>query len=139
MAFDIGHIQALEQAITVAQQALAAAATPEQRAAAQAALDNARAALKAAWDTYYTEVLVTADQLLATAKTSDVLGLFPVALEAKLEPAHHRLRLRVWPEQIVQSTHDPALTTAEQAAGQRYRTAEAAAITDADHLAAWKA
>src|SRR5215831_15479320 len=137
MPFDLAHFQALEQAVASAQQALAAA-PPAQKPAAQAALDAARAALASAWASYSSEVLTTADQLLATAKTSDVLGLFPVALEAKLEPAQHRLRLRVWPEPIVQSTHDAALTTAEQAAGQRYWIADAAATTDADHLAAWK-
>src|SRR5262245_25332676 len=133
MAFDLAHIQALEQAVAAAQQALAVA-TPAQKPAAQAALDNARAALAAAWASYSSEQLAIADQLLAVAKSSDVLGLFPVALEAKLEPALHRLRLRVWPEPIVQSTHDPALTTTEQAAGQRYWIADAAAMNDADHL-----
>lgn len=137
MAFDLDRIQALEQAVAVAQQALAAAA-PAQVPAAQAALDQAAAALSAAWNAYHAEVLVTADQLLATAKTTEPLGLFPVALEAKLEPAQHRLRLRVWPDPIVRASHDPALTPAEQDAGQRFWIADASAATDADHLAAWR-
>lgn len=138
MAFDLPRIQALEQAVTAARQARAAA-TPPQIPAAQAALDQALSALSAAWNTYHAEVLGTADQLLATAKTSEVLGLFPVSLEAKLEPAQHRLRLRVWPDPITQSNHDPSLTSAEQAAGQRFWTADAAATTEPDHLAVWEA
>jgi hypothetical protein len=135
MAFDLAHIQALEQAVQAALAALQAA----QGQATQAAYDQAVAALDAAWASYYGEVLAAADKAIAAAKTGDVLGLFPVALEAKLEPAQHRLRVRVWPEPIVQSVHDPALTTVEQAAGQRYWIADAAATTDAGHLAAWTA
>ena len=138
MAFDLARIQALEQAVAVARQALATA-PPPQIPVAQAALDRALAVLAAAWNAYQAEVLVTADQLLATAKTTEILGLFPVALEAKLEPAQHRLRLRVWPEPITQSSHDPALTPAEQDAGQRFWIVDAAATTDAAHLAAWRA
>ena len=137
MALDLAHIQALEQAVSTAR-ATVAAATPAQLPAAKAALDAALAALAAAWDAYHAEVLVSADQLMATARTTDVLALFPVALEARFEPAQHRLRVRVWPDTIAQSSHDPALTVAEQAAGQRFWTADAAATTDADHLAAWQ-
>src|SRR3954451_24699258 len=137
MAFDLARIQALEQAVTVARQALAVAA-PVQVPAAQAALDQAVAALSAAWNAYHAEVLATADQLLATAKTTEPLGLFPVALEAKLEPAQHRVRLRFWPDPIVRASHDPALTTAEQDAGQRFWITDAVAATEADHLAAWR-
>ncbi|MFI6272795.1 hypothetical protein [Micromonospora zamorensis] len=137
MAFDLARIQSLEQAVAAARQALAAA-PPPQVPAAEASLDRALAALSAAWNAYQAEVLVTADQLLATAKTTEVLGLFPVALEAKLEPAQHRLRLRVWPEPITQSSHDPALTPAEEDAGRRFWNADAAATTDAAHLAAWQ-
>src|SRR6478736_33174 len=116
MAFDPARFQALEQAVTAARQARAAAPAA-QIPAAQAALELALATLSDAWNAYHAEVLVTADQLLATAKTTEVLGLFPVGLEAKLEPEQHRLRLRIWPEPLTQSTHDPALTPAEQEAG----------------------
>lgn len=137
MAFDLVHIQALEQAVAVAQQARATA-PPSQILAAQAVLDRALAVLSEAWDAYHAEVLAAADQLLATAKTTEILGLFPVALEAKLEPAQHRLRLRVWPDPVTQSSHDPALTPAEQDVGRRFWSADAAATTDAAHLAAWQ-
>ena len=66
-----------------------------------------------------------------------MLGLFPVGLEAKLEPAAHRLRLRIWPEPLTRPTHDPALTEPEEAAGRRYWTATAAADTEAGRRAAW--
>lgn len=139
MAFDLPpRIQALEQEVEAARAALQVA-PPSQRPAAEAALAQAVAELAAAWNNYYAGVMVTADAAIAAAKTTDVLGLFPVAIEAKLEPALHRLRVRVWPEPIVQAVHDPALTTAEQAAGQRYWIADAAATTDASHLDAWKA
>src|SRR6267142_7020692 len=99
MAFDLAHIQSLEQAVAKAQQALDAA-PPDQKAAAQQQLDVAKAALAAAWTAYYGGVLTVADQLLGRAHATDVVGLFPVALEAKLEPSQHRLRLRVWPDTI---------------------------------------
>lgn len=137
MAFDLAHIQALEQTIAAARQAVLDS-PPSQRPAAEAMLAQAVAALAAAWRTYYASVMPGVDAAIAVARTTDVLGLFPVALEAKLEPELHRLRVRVWPEPIVQAAHDPALTTAEQAIGQRHWIADAAATTDAAHLQAWK-
>src|SRR4051794_14538151 len=136
MPFDPVRIQALEQAVSAARQARSVAPAA-QIPAAQAALERALGALSDAWTAYHAEVLVTADQLLATAKTTEVLGLFPVSLEAKLEPEQHRLRLRVWPEPVTQSTHDPALSPAEKQAGQRFWITDATATTDAAHLAAW--
>src|SRR5262245_29412256 len=119
MAFDLAHVLSLEQAVAAAAQALATAPN-NLILAAQATLARAKKQLADAWNAYYAEVAITVDQAIGVAATSDVLGLFPVALEAKLEPAQHRLRVRVWPEPIVQSAHDAALTALEQAAGQRY-------------------
>ena len=45
-------------------------------------------------------------------------GLFPVTLEARLDPG--RLRIRVWPDAISTSTHDPRLTPREAEAAQQY-------------------
>src|SRR6185436_16637029 len=138
MALDMAHIQELERAVDAALEAVRRA-QPWNQEQLVMAYERAVDALDAAWAAYYNEVLITADAVIAAAKTSDVLGLFPVGLEAKLEPDLHRLRIRVWPEQIAQSSHDPALTAVEQAAGQRYWIADGAATTDAAHQAAWKA
>ena len=51
-------------------------------------------------------------------------SLFPVGVEARLEPG--RLRVRVWPDAISTSTHDPRLTEQELAATKQYWRAEAA-------------
>src|SRR5262245_9793312 len=72
--------------------------------------------------------LDTSDQLLGSIAGNQVLSLFPVSLEAKLEPG--RLRVRVWPDAISTSTHDPRLTEQELAATKRYWRAEATATDD---------
>ena len=81
------------------------------------------------------EVVVMSD-LLGAIPGSQVLGLFPVTLEARLDPG--RLRIRVWPDAISTSTHDPRLTTREHEAAQQYWRAEAAATNEADSRAAWR-
>ena len=81
--------------------------------------------------------LDTGDRLLGTIAGNQVIGLFPVGVEAKLE-AGKRLRVRVWPDAVSTSTHDPRLTQPELDAGQRYWRAEGAAVTDADRRAAWR-
>ncbi len=50
----------------------------------------------------------TTDALLGSVAGNQVLSLFPVGVEARLEPG--RLRVRVWPDAISTSTHDPRLT-----------------------------
>jgi len=81
--------------------------------------------------------LATGDQLLGSIDGRQVLSLFPVAIEARLEPG--RLRMRVWPDAISTSTHDPRLTEKELAAAKRYWREEAAATTDDASRDAWRA
>src|SRR5690242_3945207 len=50
----------------------------------------------------------TTDALLGSVAGNQVLSLFPVGVEARLEPG--RLRVRIWPDAISTSTHDPRLT-----------------------------
>ena len=83
------------------------------------------------------EVVFTISDLLGAIPGSQVLGLFPVTLEARLDPG--RLRIRVWPDAISTSTHDPRLTPREHEAAQQYWRAEAAATSEADSRAAWRA
>ena len=96
---------------------------------ARRALDGVRIAELATLD--------TGDRLLGTIAGDQVIGLFPVGVEAKLE-AGKRLRVRVWPDAVSTSTHDPRLTQPELEAGQRYWRAEGAAVTDADRRTAWR-
>ena len=106
-------------------------------AAARAQVERARALLDAARiGTLAT--LDTGDRLLGSIAGSEVLALFPVGVEAKLE-AGRRLRIRVWPDAVSSTTHDPRLSEAELVAGQRYWRAEAGATTDADRRAGWRA
>ena len=79
----------------------------------------------------------TADQFLGFIPGSQVLALFPVGVEAKLEPG--RLRVRVWPDAISTSTHDPRLTEQELAAAIRYWSADVAAAGEDASRAAWRA
>src|ERR671910_2793603 len=69
--------------------------------------------------------LSAADQLLGAIPGHQVIGLFPVGLEGRLEAG--RLRVRVWPDAISTSTHDPRLLETELAATKAYWRAEAAA------------
>ena len=86
------------------------------RAATQAVAE-ARTALETARRTLDLERLrdlegvFTTSDLLDAIPGSHVLGLFPVTLEARLDPG--RLRIRVWPDAISTSTHDPRLTPRE--------------------------
>ena len=66
-----------------------------------------------------------------------MLSLFPVTLEARLDPG--RLRIRVWPDAISTSTHDPRLAPREVEAAQQYWRAEAVATNEAESRAAWRA
>ncbi len=105
------------------------ATTRTQVETARRTLDTIRISELAALD--------TGDRLLGTIAGNQVIGLFPVGVEAKLE-AGKRLRVRVWPDAVSTSTHDPRLTQSELDAGQRYWRAEGAAVTDADRRAAWR-
>lgn len=78
----------------------------------------------------------SSDQFLGSIAGTEVLGLFPVALEAKLEPG--RLRIRIWPDAISTSTHDPRFTTRELEATQRYWREQAAASNDEASRANWR-
>ena len=138
MPFDAARMESLALAVTLAQARVYAAITPAQRILAEQQLATARAEQSAAWTAYHNEVQTVADQLMGRARSTDVIGLFPVALEAKLEPAQRRLRLRVWPDMIAQAHHDPRLEVAEKEAGQRYWIAEAAATSDDARLEAWR-
>jgi len=79
--------------------------------------------------------LQTSDQLLGTIAGNEVLALFPVGVEAKLDAG--RLRVRVWPDAMSTSTHDPRLTPQEVDAAKRYWRAEASANSDDEVRAAW--
>ncbi|HEU4692239.1 MAG TPA: hypothetical protein VFS23_27940 [Vicinamibacterales bacterium] len=81
--------------------------------------------------------LETSDLLLGSIAGHQVLSLFPVALEARLEPG--RLRVRIWPDSISTSTHDPRLTEKELTATKTYWRAQAAATTDEASRVAWSA
>src|SRR5688572_22709642 len=105
-------------------------------AQARTRVESARVTL----DITRVEALATfesADQFLGFIRGTEVLGLFPVGLEARLEPG--RLRIRVWPDAISTSTHDPRLTESELAAAKRYWRAEVAAAAEEDSRAAWRA
>jgi hypothetical protein len=104
-------------------------------AEARTALDQARRTLDLERLRDLEGVFTTSD-LLDAIPGSHVLGLFPVTLEARLDPG--RLRIRVWPDAISTSTHDPALTPREAEAAQQYWRAEAAATNEADSRAAWR-
>jgi hypothetical protein len=80
--------------------------------------------------------LESADSLLGFIRGSEVLGLFPVGMEARLEPG--RLRVRVWPDAISTATHDPRLTEAELAASKGYWRAVALAGGESNAVAAWR-
>lgn len=111
------------------------------RTAAQAVAE-ARTALETARRTLDLERLrdlegvFTTSDLLDAIPGSHVLSLFPVTLEARLDPG--RLRIRVWPDAISTSTHDPRLTPREAEAAQQYWRAEAAATNEAESRAAWR-
>ena len=77
----------------------------------------------------------TSAALLGSIPGQHVLALFPVAIEARLEPG--RLRLRVWPDNVSTSTHDPRLTEAERNAATSYWRAEGAAAGEEQSRAAW--
>ncbi len=79
----------------------------------------------------------TTDALLGSVAGTQVLSLFPVGVEARLEPG--RLRVRVWPDAISTSTHDPRLTEQELAATKDYWRAEAVATGEDASRAAWRA
>jgi hypothetical protein len=96
-------------------------------AAAQAALDAVRLAELAA---------VSLDQLALSLRPDDVLALFPVTVEAKLEPGR-RLRVRFWPDTLATATHDPRLHPAEAEAGRRWLDAHAAAHSEDARQEAW--
>lgn len=118
-----------------------AQARAQLRAATQA-LAEARSALEEARRTLDLERLrdlqgvFTTSDLLGAIPGSRVLSLFPVTLEARLDPG--RLRVRVWPDAISTSTHDPRLLPREAEAAQQYWRAEAAAATDEESRAAWR-
>jgi hypothetical protein len=135
MTIDLAQVQLLEQAVRLAEQRLASA-PPPLRTAARLALARAEAALAAVWSANLAEQVTAADAVLAGTRSTDVLALLPAGLEAKLQPAQHRLRLRVWPETIARATHDPALTAAERDAGQRYWTTAGRSRTDDE--SAWQ-
>ena len=96
---------------------------------ARVALDDIRVAELA--------TLETSDQLLGSIAGNQVLSLFPVAIEARLDPG--RLRVRIWPDAISTSTHDVRLTEKELAATKAYWRAQAGATTDEASRAAWSA
>jgi hypothetical protein len=83
------------------------------------------------------ELVATSGDLLGSIPGTQVLGLFPITLEARLEPG--RLRVRVWPDAISTSTHDTRLAPKERDAAQQYWRAEAGAAGEADSRAAWRA
>ena len=126
LAVNPGSVQARAR-LRAAVQALAEART---------ALDQARRTLDLERLRDLEGVFTTSD-LLDAIPGSHVLGLFPVTLEARLDPG--RLRIRVWPDAISTSTHDPRLTPRETEAAQQYWRAEAAATSEADSRAAWRA
>ncbi len=97
--------------------------------AARVALDITRATELATFD--------TGDQFLGSIAGTEVLGLFPVGVEARLEPG--RLRIRIWPDAISTSTHDPRLSETELDAGKRYWRAEVSAGSEEESRAAWRA
>jgi len=80
--------------------------------------------------------LLSSDQFLSSLAGNEVLGLFPVALEAKLDAG--RLRLRIWPDAIATPTHDPRFSEKELAATQRYWREEAAVGNDEAARANWR-
>ncbi len=79
--------------------------------------------------------LATADQFLGNIPGGEVIGLFPVGIEARLEPG--RLRIRVWPDAISTATHDPRLDETELAAAKRYWRAVAVAGGEPQSASAW--
>src|SRR5688572_25857624 len=111
-------------------------------AASRTRVESARVALD---NTRLAELLTfqTTDALLGSVAGNQVLSLFPVGVEARLEPG--RLRVRVWPDAISTSTHDPRLTEQELAATKEYWRAEAVATASAvstgeeTSRAAWRA
>ena len=125
-----------------AQKPLDAAAARERQLAAEALdvsrtrVESARVALDAI---RVNELLTlqTTDALLGSVAGNQVLSLFPVGVEARLEPG--RLRVRVWPDAISTSTHDPRLTEPELAATKEYWRAEASSTGEDSSRAAWRA
>jgi hypothetical protein len=81
--------------------------------------------------------LETGDALLGFVPGNSVLSLFPVGVEARLEPG--RLRVRVWPDAISTSTHDPRLTEKELDLTKRYWRVEAASTSFDASRNAWAA
>jgi hypothetical protein len=112
----------------VVQASAALAATRTQLTQARAALDAQRF--------LELEAIDTSAALLGSIPGQHVLALFPVAIEARLEPG--RLRLRVWPDNVCTSTHDPRLTEAERDAATQYWRAEATATSEEQSRAAWR-
>ena len=118
------------------------AAARARLAQARATLTTARTQLaqaRDALDLQRLEELQAIDSsaaLLGSIPGQHVLALFPVAIEARLEPG--RLRLRVWPDNVCTSTHDPRLTETERDAATQYWRAEALATSEEQSLAAWR-
>jgi hypothetical protein len=112
--------------LQLAADALAASRTRVE--SARVALDNIR----------LSELLTfqTTDALIGSVAGNQVLSLFPVGVEARLEPG--RLRVRIWPDAISTSTHDPRLTESELAATKEYWRAEAMSISEETSRAAWR-
>lgn len=68
------------------------------------------------------------------------IALLPVRLETRFFKDATELRIRIYPDQVHQDSHEPELTKDERAAGERYWQARWEARTDAEKQAsAWKA
>jgi hypothetical protein len=138
MAFPASRIQTLTENVLQARMARAIMHNPAHWAALDRAVEAAQAELDAAWADHHEQVLREADGLLGQVSSRDVLGLFPVALEAKLDPVQRKLRLRVWPDAIGQHRHDAALADYELEAGRRYWASMAAAADEEQRKAAFR-
>lgn len=140
MLLDRTRLQPSVTELAAARAAYAAAlrerAAPSTLEAARARVERARRLVDAARRDQLL-VFSTSRMLLGSIPGDHVLSLFPVGVEAKLD-AGRRLRVRVWPDSISTSTHDPRLTATEADAGRRYWVADGAATTDEGHRGAWR-
>jgi hypothetical protein len=141
MPFDPARITAslteLAAAERVYADALRSRAAPEVIASARSRVTAARGNLDR---TRLGELagLAALDRLAGTVAGDQAIALFPVSIEAKLEPAQRRLRLRFWPDTLATASHDPRLSDAEVDYGKRYWSAEAVAVSDQEHRDAWR-
>ena len=83
---------------------------------------------------------MTPEQLIAGLDGQVPIVLLPIRLETRFSSDRRTLRIRIFPDQIHKDDHEPELTDAELAVGQRYwRSRWAAGADAAEARAAWEA